>query len=203
MSYLLKPPLLRRLRLHLLQPIRLQHVVPHKEYFQNPGQMPNPEPVLQLGQSIPTPFVPPRRPLLRQIWNSVGLAAWSVLFGFGAGTGLITWAYLQDPFEPGSEDDVNMLEEITELMNEYPIMEGLIDDPEWEELTVAPRMVSGELGKGLNFVTGTLVGSRGIVQVGLLSSSSSMHPDRLAMTEDILPPRFRTSHHDRIFRQRR
>ncbi len=58
-----------------------------------------------------------------------------------------------------------MLEEITEMMNEYPIMEGLLNDPEWEEWSASPRMVSGDSGKGLQFVTGTLTGSKGVIQV--------------------------------------
>ena len=186
----------------MLQLVRLQHAVPHKEYFQNPSRMPTPEPVLQTGQSLAASVFPQRRSFLRRIWNTVGLVAWSVLLGLGAGTSLITWAYLQGPFEAGTEDDTAMLEEITEMMNEYPVMDGLLDDPNWEELTVAPRMVSGEAGKGLNFVTGTLTGSKGIVQVDLLSSSKSMPPDPFVMTENILPSHFRNSHHDHIFRQR-
>jgi hypothetical protein len=87
------------------------------------------------------------------------------LVGFGAGSTLITWAYLQGPFVAGSEEENDMLEEITEMMNDHPSMDVLLNDAEWEELPVAPRMLSGDAGKGLNFVTGTLTGSKGIVQV--------------------------------------
>lgn len=60
-----------------------------------------------------------------------------------------------------------MLEEIANMMNEYHAMNVLLNDPNWEELPEAPRMTSGDAGKGLNFVTGTLTGSKGIIQVAL------------------------------------
>ncbi|ERF68211.1 hypothetical protein EPUS_05292 [Endocarpon pusillum Z07020] len=110
------------------------------------------------------PNFPTETTLGRNLWNATGLALCSLLFGFGAGTGLITWAYLQGPFEAGSEEESEMLEEITEMMNEYPAMEVLLNDPGWEEWPVPPRMVSGDAGKGLHFVTGTLTGSKGIIQ---------------------------------------
>jgi hypothetical protein len=90
-----------------------------------------------------------------------------LLVGFGTGSSLITWAYMQGTFEAGTEEEDEMLEEITNMMNEYPALEALLDDPEWEELPTAPRMVSGDAGKGWTFVTGTLTGSKGIIQVVL------------------------------------
>jgi hypothetical protein len=149
----------------MLQLIRLQHGTPHKEYFQNPHQMPMPEAVAQTGQHAPTTAITEKAPLLRRIWTTAGLAVSSLLLGFGAGSSLITWAYLQGPFEAGTEEESEMMDEITEMMNEHPAMEGLLNDPEWEEWPVAPRVVSGDLGKGRTFVTGTLTGSKGIVQV--------------------------------------
>jgi hypothetical protein len=130
--------------------------------------MPLPETNVHQGQYAPPPPSPQsgqRRPLWRRISHGVGLSFWSLLFGFGAGGTLITWAYLQGPFEAGTEEENEMLDEITEMMNEYPAMSGMLEDPEWEEWPVAPRMVAGEGGKGLHFVSGTLSGSKGIVQV--------------------------------------
>jgi hypothetical protein len=164
--HVLRPRLLRS-RPQILQLIRLQHGGPHKEYFQNPGQMPLPETNTHSGQHAPPPEFPREPSLLRRTWNTTGLILWSVLFGFGAGSSLITWAYLQGPFEEGTEEENDMLEEINDMMNEYPAMDGLLNDPEWEEWPVAPRMVAGDSGKGLNFVTGMLTGSKGIVQVWL------------------------------------
>jgi hypothetical protein len=156
-----------------LQLIRLQHGIPHKEYFQNPGQMPQSETRLRSGHSTLAPDFLQQKTLWRRLWDSTGLAALSTLVGFGAGSSLITWAYLQGPFEPGTAEEAEMLEEITEMMNEYPAMEALLNDPEWEELPLAPRMVSGDAGKGLTFVTGTLTGSKGILQV--ISSCRPRH----------------------------
>ena len=154
-----------RLRPRILQPIRLQHGGPHKEYFQNPRQMPLPE-TDTLSNRLTHPGDFPRKStLMRRLWNSAGLALWSLLFGISAGSSLITWAYLQGPFEAGTDEEKDMLEEITSMINDHPATEGLLNDPEWEEIPVAPRVVSGDAGKGLSFVTGTLSGSKGIRQV--------------------------------------
>jgi hypothetical protein len=145
--------------------IRLQHPWPHKEYFQNPGQMPLPDSVTHSSGSPSAPDFLHKSSALRRVLNIAGLGLWSLLFGFGAGSTLITWAYLQGPFAAGSEEENEMLEEITEMMNDHPSMDVLLNDSDWEELPVAPRMVSGDAGKGLSFVTGTLTGSKGILQV--------------------------------------
>ena len=129
--------------------------------------MPQPETGTRSYPFNVAPDFPAETTLRRRFWNATGLVLWSLLFGFGAGTGLNTWAYLQGPSEAGSEGESEMLEEITEMMNEYPAMEVLLNDPEWEEWPVPPRMVSGDAGKGLHFVTGTLTGSKGITQVSL------------------------------------
>lgn len=129
--------------------------------------MPQPETGTRSYPFNVVPDFPTETTLTRRLWNATGLALWSLILGFGAGTSLITWAYLQGPFEAGSEEESEMLEEITEMMNEYPAMEALLNDPEWEEWPVPPRMVSGDAGKGLHFVTGTLTGSKGIIQVRL------------------------------------
>ena len=143
-----------------------------------------------------------KAPLFNRIWRTAVLATWSLLLGFGAGSGLITWAYLLGPFEAGTEEENELMDEITEMMNEYPAMEGLLNDPEWEEWPVAPRMVSGDSGKGLTFVTGTLTGSKGIVQVVLfICATSSARLTPMTMIEDILPPQDGGPDHDRLLRQ--
>lgn len=170
------------------QLIRLQHGIPHKEYFQNPSQMPLPENVAQTGQDSSASALAHTRTLFRRILTTTGLATLSLLFGLGGGTSLITWAYMQGTFEAGTEEENEMMDEITELMNEYAAMDELLNDPEWEELPVTPRMVSGESGKGLNFVTGTLVGSKGIIQVVLSIPLYLTHVDGMAITENLLSP---------------
>jgi hypothetical protein len=165
MSYLLRPRLSIS-RSQLPRSVRLQHGVSHEEYFQN-GQMPKPETHTSPSRSNVGREGSHESSLWRRIWSSTGVGVWFFIFGFGAGTSLITWAYLQGPFEAGSEEENDMLEEITDMMNEHPVMEVLLTDPEWEEWPSTPRMVSGDAGKGLNFVTGTLTGSKGIIQVFL------------------------------------
>lgn len=135
--------------------------------------MPQPETGLRLGGVTLAPDFPQQTNLWRRLGTNTGIALWSILFGFGAGSSLITWAYLQGPFEAGTEEENAMLEEITEMMNEYPAMEVLLNDSEWEEWPVTPRIVSGDAGKGLTFITGTLPGSKGITQVTLLLQTSS------------------------------
>jgi hypothetical protein len=97
----------------------------------------------------------------------------SILLGLGAGSSLITWAYLQGPFQSGTAEETEMLEEITEMINEHPATEVALNGADWEELPLVPRMVAGDAGKGLTFVTGTLTGSKGIVQV--IPSSRPLH----------------------------
>jgi hypothetical protein len=175
MHYLWRPRILlsRPRTLHL---IRLQHGSPHKEYFQHPGRMPQSEPSLRSDRVTPAPDFPQQKTLWTRLWDATGLAALSFLFGFGAGSSLITWAYLQGPFEPGTSEETEMLEEITEMMNVCPAMEEIINDPDWEELPLVPRMVAGDAGKGLTFVTGTLTGSKGILQVSFVRQTSSSVP---------------------------
>lgn len=127
--------------------------------------MPVPETGIQASQHVPPADILNKPPLLRRIWRTAGLSIWSALLGFVAGSSLVTWAYLQGPFEAGTEEENDMLEEITNMINDYPAMEGLLNDPEWEEWPVASRMVSGDSGKGLALVSGTLTGSKGIIQV--------------------------------------
>jgi hypothetical protein len=164
MYRLVKPQLLKSWPRPLLL-IRLQHAGPHKEYFQNLDQMPLPESGTHASKSPAAPDFLHKTSASRRLLNTAGLGLWSLLVGFGAGSTLITWAYLQGPFAAGSEEENDMLEEITEMLNDHPSMDVLLNDAEWEELPVAPRMLSGDAGKGLSFVTGTLTGSKGIVQV--------------------------------------
>jgi hypothetical protein len=172
MHYLWRSRLLLS-RPRTLQLFRLQHGGPHKEYFQNPGQMPPSEPSLRSDRISPAPDFLHQKTLRKRLWDATGLAALSILLGLGAGSSLITWAYLQGPFQPGTAEETEMLEEITEMINEHPATEVALNGADWEELPLVPRMVAGDAGKGLTFVTGTLTGSKGIVQV--IPSSKPLH----------------------------
>jgi hypothetical protein len=121
--------LLRRQIWRSLRSIHHQHNLPHKEYFQNPGQTPLPDapynpPPLAAFPSPPSYF----RRALRSI-------TWATLFGtlgVAGGISLLTWDYLQPPFEPGSEEDQELLEEIESIMDTHPLVQGLRDDG-WTE----------------------------------------------------------------------
>jgi hypothetical protein len=129
-SYLKQPILQLRTR-----PARWQHQQhgPHKEYFQNPGQMPVPDTTpYNHGQPYipkiePTPPTPGAgdRSLFARFLRSL---TWGLLFsllGAAAGTGLITWEYLQPPFEPGSEEESELLEEIYAVLETHPLVDSL------------------------------------------------------------------------------
>lgn len=65
---------------------------------------------------------------------------WAVLFGtlgVAGGISLLTWDYLQPPFEPGSEEDQELLEEIESIMDTNSLVQGLRDDG-WIETSYTP-----------------------------------------------------------------
>lgn len=161
----LSRPLISRSQFLTAQFIRLQHDGPHKEYFQNPSRMPLPETPTLPRRGDPLHDFPQQRSLLKRILGNTALALWFLLFGYGVGISLTTSLYLQGPFEAGTEEESDMLDRISGRMNEYSAMDALLNDPAWEEQPMAPSMVSGNSGNGRNLVTGTLTGSKGIVQV--------------------------------------
>ena len=114
-------PLYRPLR-------RYQHDLPHKEYFQNPGQIPLPD---ATPYSAPPAFPSPPSYVHRAFRSIV----WATLFGtlgLASGISLLTWDYLQPPFEPGSEEDQEMVDEIETMMDSHPLVQGL-REAGWQE----------------------------------------------------------------------
>ena len=110
--------------------LRYQHELPHKEYFQNPGQTPLPD----ATPYTPPPAFPSPPSYFRR---GLRLITWATVFGtlgFGAGISLLTWDYLQPPFVPGSEEDQEMLEEIEAMIDNHPLIQGLREDG-WIEKT--------------------------------------------------------------------
>jgi hypothetical protein len=180
---LLRPRLLRP-RPRIRQILRRQYGYPHKEYFQDPDNFPPtssgngrsplpPPPHRGRYTAAPTPapnFATPRgSSLLARIRSASIIGIVSLLLGLAAGNGLVSWGYLYPPFEPGSEEENAMMDQITEMMNESALLNSLQNDPAWEEWPNSSHMVSGDGGKGLHFVTGSLDGSKGIVQVNLIT----------------------------------
>lgn len=137
--------------------LRYQHDLPHKEYFQNPGQTPLPD----ATPYAPPPAFPSPPSYFRRGLRSV---TWATLFGtlgFAGGVGLLTWDYLQPPFELGSEEDQEMLEEIEAMMDNHPLIQGLREEG-WTEKTYQHS----------NRLLQTLSGTQGMTMKGFQMSST-------------------------------
>ncbi len=155
------------------------HHGPHKEYFQNPGQMPPPDmtglnsqPVqlpqhLQQRQQphfhIPQQAPPPPPPGPSRLVRASRSVLWAILFGtlgLAAGTGLITWEYMQPAFPKGSEEDLDLLDEIEDMLDTSLLVETLREDGWVEESYYTGRM--NGLARGKHFVAEQLQGTQGI-----------------------------------------
>ncbi|KIW26933.1 uncharacterized protein PV07_06721 [Cladophialophora immunda] len=148
------------------------HHGPHKEYFQTPGQMPVPDstpythgqPYIPSIQNVPPTSRTGGISLLRSFSRSV---FWAVLFaslGVTAGTALITWEYLQPPFEPGSPAEQELYDEILDAMELHPLVDSLRQANWIEENYYAAHSGAGnELeNRGLHLVAETLQGTQGV-----------------------------------------
>lgn len=134
---------------------------PHKEYFQTPGQMPAPDTTPYTGAYTPQIVKTPTGPSL--FWRFARSVFWADLFftlGAIAGTALISWEYLQPPFEPGSEEDQELCEEIKETLEVHPLVEGLREQNWTEENFYASR--SNGAVRGEHLVGEKLTGTRGV-----------------------------------------
>ena len=124
-----------------------------------PGQ-----PYMPKTQAVPTLSAPRGRSLFMRFTRSVSWALLFSILGVGAGTGLITWEYLQTPFEAGSEMEQELLDEITEAVELHPLVDSL-RQANWIEdnyYAAHPRL-AGELGtEGMHLVAEKLQGTQGI-----------------------------------------
>ncbi|KIW57305.1 hypothetical protein PV05_05874 [Exophiala xenobiotica] len=141
------------------------HHGPHKEYFQTPGQMPAPDTTPYTAPYTPRVVKPSSGPSTGAslFWRFARSVFWADLFftlGALAGTALISWEYMQPPFEPGSEEDQELLEEIQETIEAHPVVEGLRQDNWTEENYYAGRM-NGAV-RGQHLIGEKLTGTRGI-----------------------------------------
>ena len=75
------------------------------------------------------PVQPPRGVGARSLFISFTRSvSWTLLFsslGVVAGTALITWEYIQPPFEPGSEMEEDLLDEINDAVELHPLVDSL------------------------------------------------------------------------------
>ena len=161
----LRPVLRRRLlsRPHLTSLRRRQTGGAHKEYFQNPGQAPvpdttpyNPNEPIQAFPKVDTGPSWPVRAFRSVLWSTLFLT-----LGLGAGTGLITWEYLQPPFEQGSPEETELFEDIIDTLNAHPVAEDLRAD-NWVEEEFYALKPASDSEQGLNLIHDNLTGTRGL-----------------------------------------
>ncbi|ETI23206.1 hypothetical protein G647_05003 [Cladophialophora carrionii CBS 160.54] len=89
---------------------------------------------------------------------------WAILFsslGVVAGTALITWEYLQPPFEPGSEMERDLLDEIMDAVELHPLVDSLRQANWIEDNYYAGHADSIGTG-GMHLVAEKLQGTQGI-----------------------------------------
>lgn len=163
---------------------RLQHGGPHKEYFQNPSQLP--AAALPQYALPPQPTFPTQPSILSRLFRST---IWATLFGVlgvVAGTGAITWEYIQPQFELGSEEELEMLEEIKEMMSTHPLLDALAQDANWKEQAMYMEDRDWDRDRDFHFLSRkTLKGANGISMVCYYPStvrgsdnSNSIHYNR-------------------------
>jgi hypothetical protein len=131
---------------------------PHKEYFQTPGQAPLPDTTpYQPGEQIHVAPTNHARSRLNRTIRSIG---WMLLFyflGVGAGAAVNTWSYIQPPYEQGSEEEQEILDEIEDMMANNGVAQDLKEQGYVEEEFYTRRPRSAQ-DAGHNLVHETLRG---------------------------------------------
>lgn len=92
---------------------------------------------------------------------------WVLLFnilGVSSGMALITWQYMQPPYEAGSPEEQEMLEDIEELMNNNPVALDLREQG-WVEEDFYQRRPRSSSTPGLNLVHEKLRGSSQVLSI--------------------------------------
>lgn len=177
-QYLWRPP---RLRLQTLRPrgrLRLQHNNhgPHKEYFQHPSQYPSNVQITPNTPDTPNPALPfvPQSALaqaatqvnqpgpLRRAIRNVSLILVFSLLGYATGAAVVTWEYIQPAYERGSEEYIELQEEIDEILEDAPICEHLRKD-NWIEGPILRASAPGNAAprRDQHLVNDTLSGVQG------------------------------------------
>ena len=78
----------------------------------------------------------------------------------------MTWDYLQPPFELGSEEELEMLDEIDELLSTHPLVDALAQDDNWKEQQMYMADRGWAKNEDFHFLSrNTLNGSNGISMV--------------------------------------
>jgi hypothetical protein len=143
--------------------LRFQHNYgPHKEYFQTPGKTPLPD-TTPYDPSVPIETVVTNTGPSRTA-RAARSFLWATLFstlGVAAGTALITWEYLQPPFEPGSPEEEELFAEILETLETHPLVDQLRSE-NWVEENFYNTRPHGGVDTGFNLVHEKLTGTQGL-----------------------------------------
>lgn len=152
-------------RLSSCSTLRSQHIQsgPHKEYFQNPSQYPsNFEPSRlshELLRSAEHAGAKSQSLLLRAT-RTTSLVVAFLCLGFLSGTALVSWEYIQPPFERGSEEYEDLQEEIEEILETSPLVEDFRAKG-WHEDPAIPPAGNQVVGSK-HFLHDTLSGVQGL-----------------------------------------
>ena len=96
-----------------------------------------------------------------------------------AGTAAITYEYLQPLFEVGTEEELEELEGIKEIMSSHPLLDDLGQDGNWKEQAMYMEDRDWDQNKDFHFLSRkTLKGANGLSMV----CSASQVNDILALT---------------------
>lgn len=83
-----------------------------------------------------------------------------------AGTTAITYEYLQPLFEVGTEEELEELEGIKEIMSSHPLLDALSQDENWKEQAMYMGDRDWDQEKDFHFLSRkTLKGANGISMV--------------------------------------
>ncbi|KAJ9658497.1 hypothetical protein H2198_003649 [Neophaeococcomyces mojaviensis] len=138
---------------------------PHKEYFQHPSQFPingiptttqPAQPVISQHSTNVPPLKTPEPSRIRRAIQASFLTTVFLILGYSVGAAVVTWEYLQPPYEAGSEEYQELLEDIEDLIETCPLVEELREQG-WIEESVRP--VSGQ---SQHLVHNALSGTQGI-----------------------------------------
>jgi hypothetical protein len=159
---------------------RFQHGGPHKEYFQNPGQFP--AATVPQYAPPPPPTFPAQPSTLRRFGRSTFWGVSFGLLGIIAGTAAITYEYLQPLFEVGTEEELEELEGIKEIMSSHPLLDALGQDEDWKEQAMYMEDRDWDQEKDFHFLSRkTLKGANGISMVCSVSHLNEI----LALTSSV------------------
>lgn len=110
---------------------------PHKEYFQDPAHFPTAAEIARTPIRQPTVALTaeqitaqPTRPTFgpSRIVRFLRGTSLSIVFlslGVLIGTSVVTWDYIQPPFPPGSEEEQDLMDDISHVVGSHPLINDL------------------------------------------------------------------------------